>query len=256
MTLMPGPDQDEHARRWDGKTLRNPHLQPDKAARVESMFNAIARTYERFNTIATWGRDAAWRRAAVTAAGVRDGEVVLDVCCGTGDMLRAFLATTTARMLIGVDFAAGMLARAWGTTDEPGRTFLLRADALRLPLADGSIDVISCVFGVRNFDRLEVGLAEMYRVARPGARLVILEFAQPVNILARWAYRAYCNMLLPWLGAVISRERAGAYRYLPRSIDTFLSCSAVVDAVTRAGFAAACARPLNFGGVALFCARK
>lgn len=237
---------------WEAGALRDPHAQPDKAARVEAMFDAIAPTYERVNTVASFWQDAVWRWRAVAAAAVRAGDVVLDVCCGTGDMMRAFARTPPApKLIIGVDFSACMLARgdfnSWQT-----EVHVLRADALRLPVADGVADVLSCAFGVRNFRDLQAGLTEMYRVARPGARVVILEFANPENRLLGWIYRVYCESVLPRLATLISRDRAGAYRYLPRSIRTFETTHTMVRRLEDTGFRKVAVRRMNLGGVVLY----
>lgn len=237
---------------WDSHALRNPHGQPDKAVRVEAMFDAIAPTYERVNTVATFGRDAAWRRLTVAAADVRPADAVLDICCGTGDMLRAFAVhTPRPRLLLGIDFSAGMLAAA-RFNGMPVPIRLIRADALHLPLVDASVDVITCAFGVRNFGDLAAGLREMHRVARPGARVLILEFATPKNGLLRWAHQLYCDRVLPALAAIISRDRTGAYRYLPRSIRTFESTRVMAGRIADAGFHAVAVRRMNFGGVVLY----
>ncbi len=244
-------NRDSQPPMWDADTLRDPHSRPDKAARVESMFDAIAPTYERVNTVASLGRDAVWRRRAVAAADVRLGDVVLDICCGTGDMLRGLAAVTPApRLVLGLDFSAAMLARATAS-GLPDNARLLRADALRLPLADESIDAITCAFGVRNFRDLPAGLGEMYRVARPGARVVILEFAPPENALLRWVYQAYCDHVLPRVAAAISRDNSGAYRYLPRSIRTFETASGMQRRLEAAGFIDVRLRRMNLGGVVL-----
>jgi demethylmenaquinone methyltransferase/2-methoxy-6-polyprenyl-1,4-benzoquinol methylase len=237
---------------WDRTALRDPHSRDDKAARVAAMFDAIAPTYECINRVASFGRDAAWRKETVAAANVRASDVVLDVCCGTGDMLRAFAAGEPAPgLVIGIDFAANMLAHGVyeGTAT---KAWLLRADAQRLPLADGSVDVISCAFGVRNFQDLPAGLSEMYRVARLGGRVLILEFAQPENALLRWGYRWYCRCVLPLLAALIARDRSGAYRYLPRSIETFEPAGVLAGRLARAGFVNVTTRAMHFGGVVLY----
>ncbi len=237
---------------WDRTTLRAPHAQPDKAARVEAMFDAIAPTYERVNAVASLGRDVAWRRRAIAAAGVRAGDVTLDICCGTGDMVRALAACAPApRLVVGLDFAAQMLAA--GRYEQGGAAIqLLRGDALRLPLADASVDVMTCVFGVRNFADLGAGLREMYRVARPGARVVILEFTLPEWAILRWGYRVYCECVLPWIGRLISRERVGAYEYLAQSIRTFEPAAALAGRLREAGFAEVTTTPMNLGGVVLY----
>jgi len=241
---------------WDREALRAPHARADKAARVEAMFDAIASTYERVNTVASLGRDAVWRRRAVAAADVGPADVVLDLCCGTGDMLRAFAAARPRpRLIIGVDFAAKMLAR--GVYDGLGdEMWLIRGDALRLPLADESVHVISCVFGVRNFQDLQAGLCEMYRVTRPGGRVVILEFALPENRLLRWGYRFYCERVLPRLATLISGDRSGAYRYLPKSIQTFEARGVLAHRLKQAGFGGVRVENMNFGGVVLYRAEK
>lgn len=241
---------------WDRAALRDPHRVPGKAERVAAMFNAIAPTYERVNTLVSLGQDARWRRAAVAAAEVRPDDVVLDLCCGTGDMLRAFAqAGVRPRRLIGVDFARAMLVRA-GRGDWAVPVALVQADALRLPLADQSVDVVSCAFGVRNFQHLQAGLLEMLRVLRPGGRAVILEFATPDNPVLRWGYRLYCEVVVPRVGALISRDRGGAYRYLPRSILTFDTRRSMVLRLEDAGFADVTSRALNLGGVVVYHGRR
>jgi demethylmenaquinone methyltransferase/2-methoxy-6-polyprenyl-1,4-benzoquinol methylase len=253
---VPSRDEAESRPAWDASSLRDPHAQPDKGARVQAMFDAIAPTYEQVNAVTSLGRDAIWRRRAVAAAGVAEGDTVLDICCGTGDMLRAFAEhEARPRLVIGVDFAARMLAQArWQGNGAPIQ--LLRADALRLPLRDESADVISCVFGVRNFSHLQRGLSEMFRVARPGARVVILEFATPANALLRWAYRFYCGYVLTAVAAWISRERVGAYRYLARSIPTFETTESMMRRLLDIGFEQVSARRMNLGGVVLYRAVK
>lgn len=241
---------------WDEVALRAPHAQADKAARVEAMFDAIAPTYERVNRVVSFGQDARWRRRAVAAAEVRSSDVVLDVCCGTGDLVRAFAGLNPPpRLVLGLDFAAHMLA--CGRYDGlPGRWQLLRGDALRLPLQDASVDVVSCAFGIRNFQDLAAGLREFHRVLRPGGRVVILEFALPENPVIRLGYRFYCERLLPILARWISRERSGAYRYLPKSIQTFERRGEMLDRLERAGFPSPTAIPLNLGGVVVYCAQR
>jgi demethylmenaquinone methyltransferase/2-methoxy-6-polyprenyl-1,4-benzoquinol methylase len=263
---MPNDEQSSagHPRGWDRRALRDPHRQFDKAGRVQAMFNAIAGTYERVNTLATFGRDAVWRRRAVEAAEVQAGDVILDVACGTGDMIRAFARNAlqgrgshraAPARIIGVDFARDMLARG----DYSGLTVpleLIEADALDMPLPDESVDVISCAFGVRNFQDLQAGLAEMFRVARPGARVVILEFAMPGNRLLRWLNERYCKIVLPCLGALVAHDRVGAYHYLPRSVEVFEPVESMVLRMQDAGCVNVTTRLMNFGGVVLYRGEK
>lgn len=241
---------------WDERSLVSPHTTADKAARVEAMFDAIAPTYEKVNHVVSLGQDHRWRQRAVAAAGVTPADVVVDLCCGTGDMIRAFDASAVRpRLIIGVDFAAGMLAR--GSYPAMRTPFqLLRADGLRLPLRDACIDVVSCAFGVRNLQDLEAGLREVRRVLRPGGRAVILEFAQPENPFMRWGHRLYCGRVLPRLAAWISRDRTGAYQYLHQSIQMFERRAAMLARLERCGFVACTATPMSFGSVVLYRAEK
>jgi demethylmenaquinone methyltransferase / 2-methoxy-6-polyprenyl-1,4-benzoquinol methylase len=264
---MPKPQQRQADQPygWDERTLRDPHRQFDKAGRVQAMFNAIAGTYERINTLATFGRDGVWRRRAVQAANVQAGDVILDVACGTGDMIRAFAGdrrqetgdrrSAVPARIIGVDFAREMLARGdYSSLAVPLE--LVEADALNMPLPDESVDVISCAFGVRNFQSLQAGLREMHRVARPAARVVILEFAAPANRVLRWLNERYCRFVLPWLGALVAHDRVGAYRYLPRSVEVFESVESMVQRMRDAGFVNVTTRGMNFGGVVLYRGEK
>ncbi len=257
-------DQGQHVKRpatdtkpaWDQTALRDPHRQADKPQRVSAMFDAIAPTYELVNRVASLGGDARWRRRAVAAARVRPTDVVLDICCGTGDMLREFGAQQPRpRMMIGVDFAAGMLS--CGDFDVAGvEVHVLHADAQRLPLRAESVDVVTCAFGVRNFGDLGAGLAEMQRVLRPGGRAIILEFTLPRTPVWRSVYRFYCEHMLPILARWISRDRSGAYRYLPRSIKTFEPAAALLARLEQVGLVEARVESLNWGGVGLYQAVK
>ncbi len=133
---------------------------------------------------------------------------------------------------------------------------LLRANGLRLPLRDGSVDIVSCAFGVRNFQDLDAGLREFARVLRAGGRCVILEFAMPESRLVRWGYRIYSDRVLPLLATWVSRDHTGAYRYLPRSIQTFDRRGRMVARLRSAGFEDVRAVPLNLGTVVIYAGRK
>ncbi len=242
---------------WTGELLRAPHDVPDKADRVRTMFDAIAPTYELINRIFSGGRDATWRRRAVRLAEVRPDDDVLDVACGTGDLARAF-AGAGPRLVVGADFSHEMLAHAVRHGGGAGDTPLswCEADALDLPFADGSFSVVSCAFGVRNFSDLPRGLREMHRVLRAGGRAVILEFTRPRNRLVRAGYEWYSGRFMPTVASWISRDRTGAYHYLPNSIVSFLDAARMCEALRAAGFDEVSAKPLTFGVVTLYLARR
>lgn len=237
---------------WNDATLNNPHAQPDKARRVRGMFDAIAPTYERVNRVLSAGRDAHWRRRAVALSGVSPTDRVLDVACGTGDLTRAFLAAKPAGV-VGTDFSAGMLRQATGRTEGVhGRASWCRADALTLPIADATFDIVSCAFGVRNFQQPARGLAEFRRILRPGGRVCILEFTMPRSAVLGSAYLFYFRHVLPRLASWISRDRTGAYDYLPQSVCTFMDVAGMTQLLDAAGFSRVTVTSLTGGIAAIY----
>jgi demethylmenaquinone methyltransferase/2-methoxy-6-polyprenyl-1,4-benzoquinol methylase len=163
-------------------------------------------------------------------------------------------AAPRPRLVLGLDFAAGMLAGGRYDSVPPGAAAwqLLRADGQRLPLRDASVDLVTCAFGVRNFQSLAAGLGEMRRVLRAGGRAVILEFAPPAQPLIRWGYKLYTEGVLPRLGEWLSGDRSGAYRYLPRSIDGFSTRADMIRQLEQAGFGRVQARGMNLGTVVAY----
>jgi len=248
---MNGPD----ARPWSQAELGDPHRVPDKAERVQAMFDAIAPSYDLNNRVHSAGRDQAWRRRLVRAAEVSPGETVLDVACGTGDLALAFTGTPAARVL-GMDFAAGMLDRARAKGAGPAGPCYQAADAMRLPLADGSVDVVSIAFGIRNVVDPAAALAEFYRVLAPGGRLLILEFGRPRVPLFRAIYHVYFHHVMPRTASWLARDRTEAYRYLPRSVDTFIDRDRLVAMMEAAGFEAVASERLTLGICMLYRGRR
>lgn len=238
---------------WTPELLASPHEASDKAARVRRMFNGIAERYELVNRVFSGGRDARWRRKAVKLARVAPSDLVLDVACGTGDFARAF-ASVGAALVVGCDFAHEMLALA---ASRPGnRLRWVEGDALRLPFRDGAFSIASCAFGVRNFADLDAGLTEMHRVLRPGGRVVILEFTRPRNRVARRLYEVYALRIMPPAAALISGDKIGAYRYLPRSVVSFLDAGQMAERLRRAGFSDPAVTPLTMGVVTVYVAAR
>ncbi len=238
---------------WTREDLASPHGAPDKADRVRQMFDAIAPRYELVNSVFSGGLDSRWRRAAVAKADVRPEDDVLDIACGTGDFARTF-AKAGPRSVLGCDFSHEMLALARsGTDDSIG---WCEADALALPFDDGSFSITSCAFGVRNFQDLGAGLGEMHRVLRPGGRLVILEFTRPRRRIIRYLYELYATKFMPLAASWLSRDRSGAYRYLPRSVVSFLDAEQMCERIRNAGFADVAATPLTLGVVTVYIGRR
>lgn len=246
----PTPVPISHQTLWGTRELADPHARSDKPERVRGMFAAIAPSYDLNNRLHSFGIDQSWRKRTVRLAAVKPGDEVLDMACGTGDLTALFARTTAARV-VGGDFTPEMLdiARTKQPSlgpDAPKVTYL-QADAMALPFPDASFDVLSIAFGIRNVAAPAKALAEFRRVLRPGARLVVLEFDRPRNPLIRAANNLYTQRIMPWTATLISRDRSGAYRYLPRSVGTFMQREEMIDAIRSAGFSDVTATPLTFG---------
>lgn len=241
---------------WDRGRLASPHAQSDKSIRVRRMFDAIAPTYERVNSLFSLGRDRTWRKRSVASSQPTRDDRVLDIACGTGDLARAFRRhPNRPRTVVGCDFSRGMLEEAAGR-DGGGDIRWLTADALALPFASSSFNVTSCAFGVRNFADLDAGLREMHRVLVPGGRAVILEFTRPANRAIRCAYELYAMRVMPLAATLVSGDRTGAYRYLPRSVVSFPDARAMCRRLSAAGFETVTATAMTLGIVTVYVATK
>jgi demethylmenaquinone methyltransferase/2-methoxy-6-polyprenyl-1,4-benzoquinol methylase len=238
---------------WTPEVLDAPHEVGDKAGRVRRMFNAIAPRYELVNSVFSVGRDASWRRRAVRLAEVRADDDVLDIACGTGDFARAF-ARAKPRSVVGCDFAHEMLRRAGGR--RTGDLGWCEADALHLPFRNGSFSIVSCAFGIRNFQDLGAGFREILRVLRNDGRAVILEFGRPRNAIVRGLYELYSTRVMPAAASWLSGDRSGAYRYLPRSVVSFLDAEGICNRLRQVGFSRATATELSAGIVTVYVAAR
>jgi demethylmenaquinone methyltransferase/2-methoxy-6-polyprenyl-1,4-benzoquinol methylase len=217
-----------------------------KAAAVENMFDTIAPRYDLINRLMTFGMDRRWRRQTVAALALRAGDRVADLACGTGDLCDEI--GRSGLMAIGFDVSAGMLAAAH--TKAP----LVRADVIRLPLAEGSVAGATCGFALRNLTDLEAFLAELARVVRPGGRIALLEVAEPSNAALRFGHKLYFTGVVPRIGSALSD--GAAYRYLPRSVAYLPPVAELLAAVERAGFADVTRRTMSGGVVQLIVGRR
>ncbi len=180
------------------------------------MFGRISARYDLLNHVLSLGIDRSWRNKTVHAAGDVAGLLVVDACCGTGDLSAAFARRGAS--VIGVDFTPEMLGLAVLKLERSKeRAAFAHGDAMALPLRSACADVTSVAFGVRNLSNARAGLAELARVTKPGGKVLVLEFSTPRGPLLGRAYRFYFTRVLPALGRLVSRD-ADAYMYLPRTV--------------------------------------
>ena len=212
---------------------------PAKAAAVRTMFDAIAPRYDVVNRIMTFRLDVGWRRRTVGNLGLTPGSTVLDLACGTGDLCRDL--ERAGHHPVGLDVSWGMLAAA--RTDAP----LLHGDALSLPVPTGSVDGVTCGFGLRNFVSLPEFLAEVARALRPGGRMALLEVDRPANPVMRIGHGVYFGRVVPFIGGLFSDR--DAYRYLPRSVAYLPEEADLMALISGAGFAEVAKERLS-GGIA------
>jgi demethylmenaquinone methyltransferase/2-methoxy-6-polyprenyl-1,4-benzoquinol methylase len=229
-------------------------------ARIAGMFDAIARRYDALNHLLSAGLDRRWRRLAVRGLRLTGRERLLDVCTGTGDVALEAVQTTAGQAadVIGIDFSAEMLKLAAAKVRAAAldsRVRVARGDALRLPVADGSVQAATVAFGIRNVVDPALGCRELQRVLAPGGRLAILEFGAPRIPGIRTLYLWYFRYLLPLVGRSLSKH-SDAYSYLPASVMSFPAGEAFADMLRRAGFREVRCQPLSFGIVWLYTGRK
>lgn len=215
-------------------------------AEVAAMFDQVAARYDLTNTVLSLGQDRGWRRAVTTALDLQPGERVLDLAAGTATSSAA-LARGGADV-VGCDFSLGML-RVGARADHEG-VDLVAGDALHLPFRDGAFDAVTISFGLRNTQDIDVALAELRRVTRPGGRLVVCEFSHPTWAPFRTGYDNYLMKALPAVASRVSSDPA-AYVYLAESIRAWPDQPALAGHLQRAGWGDVAWRDLTGGIVAL-----
>ncbi|HQZ46827.1 MAG TPA: bifunctional demethylmenaquinone methyltransferase/2-methoxy-6-polyprenyl-1,4-benzoquinol methylase UbiE [Usitatibacteraceae bacterium] len=223
----------------------------EKAARVGEVFSSVATNYDRMNDLMSLGMHRLWKRFAIAMADVRPGQRVLDVACGSGDLALAFARRAgPSGQVVMTDINAEMLAVGRDKLLDHG---LMAPPALcngeKLPFPDDTFDCVSIAFGLRNFTDKDKGLAEMARVARPGGRVLVLEFSKIWKPLAR-PYDAYSFSVLPWLGKRVAKDEE-AYRYLAESIRMHPDQETLKAMMESAGLVKAQYFNLTMGVVAL-----
>lgn len=231
--------------------------QDAKKAQVRQMFNNISPKYDLLNRVLSFGIDVWWRRQAVNMLKPEAPKQMLDVATGTADFALEALRINPDHVT-GVDISEGMLAYGAEKLKAKGlehKISLQVADSENLPFSDATFDAVTVGFGVRNFENLERGMAEMLRVLKPGGSLVVLEFSQPTAFPIKQLYAIYSKTLLPLIGRLVSKDTA-AYTYLPESAAVFPSGQRFLDIMHGVGYKQLKARPLLFGITSLYYGKK
>ena len=228
--------------------MSNAYFSPgdQRAAKVNDLFARIARRYDFLNDLQSFGLHRNWKRRVVNLANVQNGDRALDLCCGTGDI--SFALAQRGAETTGLDFSAQMLevakrrskeqgARSKGATADADRLapdslllspVFIQGDAQQLPFPENSFDIVTVGYGLRNLTSWERGLDEMFRVARPGARLIVLDFGKPANALWRSLYFTHLKMSVPLMGWLFCGD-ASAYAYILESLKHYPAQLAVAE---------------------------
>lgn len=229
-----------------------------KKEQVAEMFDNIAPKYDFLNRSLSMGIDVLWRRKAIKMLADLKPQVVLDVATGTGDVALEIHKQLKPERIVGLDLSPGMLEVGKQKVAKKGLSDTIEmvvGDSENLPFEDNTFDAITVAFGVRNFENLNAGLAEMNRVLKPGGKLIVLEFSHPKSFPFKQIYWAYFNHILPFFGKMVSKD-ASAYTYLPESVKQFPDGNAFIERLNQTGYQNPTQRPLTFGIASIYAAVK
>lgn len=229
-----------------------------KKEQVAGMFDSIAHRYDFLNRLLSGGTDVRWRKKAIKYLAPLQPRQILDVATGTADVALLMAPTLKPEKIIGIDISDGMLSLGRQKVKQGGwenTITLLNGDSETINFPDNSFDGVTVAFGVRNFQNLEKGLAEIRRVLKPGGRLVVLEFSQPKGWLIRPFYQFYMNYITPVLGKLFSKNQT-AYSYLDESIRKFPEGQAFADVLHKLEYRNLIVKPLSLGICSIYCGDK
>lgn len=229
-----------------------------KTVQVREMFDSIAPAYDWMNRAMTFGIDKLWRRRAVRLVSKDKPAQIVDIATGTGDLAIALAEKMPQAKVTGLDLSEGMIEIGREKVERRGlsdRVKLMAGDCLAMPLDDCSADVITVAYGVRNFEHLDRGYAEMLRVLKPGGLLCVLELSTPVNPIVKPFYKFYTRCLIPALGRMVSKD-SRAYSYLPESIAAVPQGDHMLELISQAGFTDTRFKRMTFGVCTLYTARR
>ncbi len=229
-----------------------------KKQQVAEMFNDIAFRYDFLNRFLSVGIDIRWRKKAIGFLKDIHPQQVLDVATGTADVALLTYKMLRPKKIIGIDISEGMLDFGRKKIEQAGLQHSIElqlGDSEKINFADNSFDAITVAFGVRNFENLEKGLKEMYRVLKPGGRAVILEFSKPKQTAFKSVYKLYMNIIAPGFGKMFAKNK-DAYQYLNGSIQAFPEGETFLNIMNEAGFTQTHLQTLSLGICTIYCGSK
>ncbi|MER3373528.1 MAG: bifunctional demethylmenaquinone methyltransferase/2-methoxy-6-polyprenyl-1,4-benzoquinol methylase UbiE [Allomuricauda sp.] len=228
-----------------------------KKEQVRQMFDTISKNYDGLNRVISFGIDLKWRKRMVKLLKAKAPKTILDIATGTGDLAIA-MTQTGAEKIIGLDISPGMLEVGKEKISEKNLQETIEmvvGDSEDLPFEDNTFDAITVGFGVRNFENLEKGLAEIHRVLKPNGTFMVLETSVPTKFPFKQGYRLYCNYILPTIGKIFSKDRS-AYTYLSESASVFPHGEAFNNILAKIGFIGIENKPQTFGVASIYVATK
>ena len=228
-----------------------------KKEQVAQMFDTISGNYDGLNRVISFGIDIKWRKKVLKMVSATHPKLILDIATGTGD-LAILMANTNAEKIIGLDISAGMLDVGRKKINQKNLSHkieMILADSENMPYEDATFDAITVAFGIRNFENLEKGLAEILRVLKPNGIFVILETSVPEKTPYKQGYRFYTRNILPLIGKLFSKDNS-AYQYLSESASVFPYGEALNNILQKIGFIEVKAMPQTFGVATIYSASK
>lgn len=230
----------------------------EKGKLVEEMFDNIAPTYDTLNHRLSWDIDKGWRKKAIRQLLPFQPKTILDIATGTGDFAILSAKELLPQRMIGIDISEGMMKIGQKKVEAEGLQYIVsfkKDDCTHLSFDDNSFDAVTAAFGIRNFQNLDQGLSEMYRVLRPNGHLSIVELTTPVSFPMKQLFKLYSHTMLPVYGKLISKDTS-AYSYLTNTIEAFPQGEVMLDILRKAGFKNASFKRLTFGICTMYFATK
>ena len=230
----------------------------EKGKLVEEMFDNIAPTYDTLNHRLSWDIDKGWRKKAIRQLLPFQPKAILDIATGTGDFAILSAKELRPQRMIGIDISEGMMKIGQKKVEAEGLQHIVsfkKDDCTHLSFDDNSFDAVTAAFGIRNFQNLDQGLSEMYRVLKPNGHLSIVELTTPVSFPMKQLFKLYSHTILPVYGKLISKDTS-AYSYLTKTIEAFPQGEVMLDILRKAGFKNASFKRLTFGICTMYFATK